>query len=75
MKITLLSNDVDTNKDASRSLSTIEDYTTLKHGTTVNTTLFRLSTIEDYTTLKRLIERTRLSHGLSTIEDYTTLKR
>ena len=55
-------------------LSTIEDYTTLKHLLTASRACLSLSTIEDYTTLKRRSWQPMDVESLSTIEDYTTLK-
>ena len=75
MKITLLSNGKVRGCKYGRSLSTIEDYTTLKPSALPWTQKGRLSTIEDYTTLKLSNKTTMILTCLSTIEDYTTLKR
>ena len=52
MKITLLSNQLIDNGVVVYSLSTIEDYTTLKPDADKADADYGLSTIEDYTTLK-----------------------
>ncbi len=75
MKITLLSNQLIDNGVVVYSLSTIEDYTTLKLIAARLTSSRSLSTIEDYTTLKRNVGVNLILICLSTIEDYTTLKQ
>ena len=73
-EITLLSNRWYHNNGYFCSLTTLWNYTTLKHPVFANISEQRLTTLWNYTTLKLLLATWKFLKSLTTLWNYTTLK-